>query len=130
MEHHNSSGQEKVPDDWLLCKDAELVSKWMCTFVQETQKENGKAYPPSTIRALVAAFQRQMTENKLGFNLLDKMDLQSRDPHNTLDTLCVSLRKNGVGVTRNYAAVISPEDLKRMWESGVLGWTTHGVWHA
>ena len=121
MEHRNNSGEEKVPDDLLCCKDAERVCKWLCIFVQETQKENGEEYPPSTIRALIAAFQRQMTENKLGFNLLDKTDLRFRDLRNTLDTLCVSLRKKGLGATRKHAAVISIEDEKLMWESGVLG---------
>ena len=100
MEHRNNSGDEKVPDDLLCCKDAERVCKWLCIVVQETRKENGEEYPPSTIRALIAAFQRQMTENKLGFNLLDKTDLRFRDLRNTLDTLCVSLRKKGLGATR------------------------------
>ena len=110
-----------MPDDLLLCKDADLVCRWMCIFVQETRKENGEEYPPSTIRALLAAFQRQMTTNKVGFSLLDKADHRFRDLHNTLDTLCVSLRKKGIGATKKHAAVICPDDEIQMWESGVLG---------
>ena len=91
-----SFGEEQVPDDLLLCKDADLVCRWMCIFVQETRKKNGEEYPPSTIRALLATFQRQMTTNKVGFSLLDKAKLRFRNLHNTLDALCVSLRKKGI----------------------------------
>ena len=103
-----------MPDDLLVCR-------WMCIFVQETRKENGEEYPSSTIRALSAAFQRQMTTNKVGFSLLDKAKLRFYNLHNTLDALCVSLRKKGIGATKTYASVICPEDEIQMWESGVLG---------
>ena len=36
-------------DDLLLCKNADLVCRWMCTVVEETRKENGEEYPLSTI---------------------------------------------------------------------------------
>ena len=116
-----------MPDDLLLYKDADLVCRWMCIFVQETRKENGEEYPPSTIRALLAAFQRQMTTNKVGFSLLDKADHRFRDLHNTLDTLCVSLRKKGIGATKKHAAVICPDDEIQCGRVEFWGWTTHGV---
>ena len=53
--------------------------------------------------------------------MLDKADHRFRDLHNTLDTLCVSLRKKGIGATKKHAAVICPDDEIQMWESGVLG---------
>ena len=121
MDHRRSCGEEQAPDDLLLCKDADLVCRWMCIFVQETRKENGEEYQPSTIRALLAAFPRQITTNKVGFSLLDKADHRSCDFHNTLDTLCASLRKKGIGATNKLAAVICPDDEIQMWESGVLG---------
>ena len=57
--------EEEVPDYLLLCKDADLFCRWMCIFVQETRKENGEEYPPLTVRALLADFQRQMMTNCL-----------------------------------------------------------------
>ena len=93
----------------------------MCILVQETRKENGEECQPSTIRALLAAFQRQITTNKVGFSLLDKADHRFRDLHNTLDTLCVSLRQKGIGAIKKHAAVICTDDEIQMWESGVLG---------
>ena len=43
---------EAVPDDLLACEDTDVLCKWMCCFVQETRKENGENYPPSTLRLL------------------------------------------------------------------------------
>ena len=42
MESGNSNSDEKVLKDLLSCPYAEVVCKWLCLFVQETQKENGK----------------------------------------------------------------------------------------
>ena len=49
---------EAVPADLLACEDADILCKWMCCFVQETRKENGEKYPPSTLHQLLAAFQQ------------------------------------------------------------------------
>ena len=75
---------EAVPDDLLACEDADILCTWMCCFVQETRKENGENYPPSTLRLLLAAFQRILCMNKVPFNLFDKSDLRFRDLQNTL----------------------------------------------
>ena len=83
---------EAVPDDLLACEDADTLCKWMCCFVQETRKENGENYPPSTLRLLLAAFQQILHMNKV--NLFDKSDLRFRDLHNTLDSVCNS--KDGI----------------------------------
>ena len=44
-----------------------------------------------------------------------------RDLHMTLDTVCVSLRKEGVGAEAKHAAVISIEHEETLWKNGVLG---------
>ena len=40
---------EAVPADLFACEDADILCKWMCCFVQETCKDNGENYPPSTL---------------------------------------------------------------------------------
>ena len=50
---------EAVPVGLLACKDADILCKWMCCFVQEMRKENGENYPPSTLCQLLPAFQRR-----------------------------------------------------------------------
>ena len=78
----------------------------MCWFVQETRKDNGENYPPSMLHQLLAAFQQILHMNKVPFNLFDKSDLCFGDLHNTLDSVCVKLRKDGVGAEVNHAPVI------------------------
>ena len=118
METRNSNSDEKVPEDLLSCSEAEVVCKWLCCFVHETQKDNGERYPPATIRCLLSAFQREMQDNKLSYRLFDRSDLQFQDLRKTLDTVSVSLRKDGIGALQQHAAVISPADEDLMWESG------------
>ena len=64
---------------------------------------------------------RVMQSNKLTYRFFDQSDLKFRDLRNTLDTVCVSLRKEGVGAIRKHVAMISRNDERIMWESGVLG---------
>ena len=110
-----------VPEDLLSCTDASIVCKWLCCFVQETRKENGEQYPASSLRSLLAAFQRVFLSNKIPFNLFDKGDHRFQDLHKTLDTVCVSLRKEGIGAEVKHAPMISMEHEDIMWQSGVLG---------
>ena len=116
-----SVSNEPVPCDLLSCSDASLVCKWLCRFVQETRKIDGSRYPSSSIRSLLAAFQRIMHANKLPYRLFDLSDTRFLNLRNTLDTVSVSLRKEVIGANKTHAAVISSEDQKLMWESGVLG---------
>jgi hypothetical protein len=110
-----------VPADLLSCGDASVLCKWLCCFVQETKKENGLPYPATTIRSLLAAIQRVLHSNKVPLNLFDKSDMRFRDLHMTLDTVCVSLRKEGVGTEVKHAAVVSVEHEDILWKKGVLG---------
>ena len=112
---------DPVPSDLLSCADASVLCKWLCCFVQETKKENGLPYPATTLRSLLAAIQRVLHSNKIPLNLFDKSDMRFRDLHMTLDTVCVSLRKEGVGAEVKHATVISIEHEETLWKNGVLG---------
>ena len=89
--------------------------------MQERRKENGEQYPPATIRCLLSAYQREMQDSKLSFRLFDKMDLRFLDLWKTLNTVCVSLWKDGIGRLQQHAVVISPADEELKRESGTLG---------
>ena len=62
-----------------------------------------------------------MQANKLPTVFLMQVILVFLGLRNTLDTVSVSVRKEGIGVSKSHAAAISSEDQKLMWESGVLG---------
>ena len=86
--------------------------------------ENGEPYPATSIRSLLSGIQRVLQANKVPFNLFDKSDLRFRDIHMTLDTVSVSIRKEGVGTEVKHANVISMEDEDSMWEKGVIDTTS------
>ena len=49
---------DPVPSNVLSLNDPEQLCQWLCRYVQETRKEDSTRYPPSSIRQLLAAFQR------------------------------------------------------------------------
>lgn len=61
-----------------------------------------------------------MHANKIPFNIFDKADMRFRDLHMTLDTVCVSLHKEGIGAEVKHAAVISLEHEELLWQKGAL----------
>ncbi len=92
--------------DLLFCTDASRL----CCYVQETKKETGELYPATTVRSLLSGIQHTLQANKVPFNLFDKFDHRFRDLHKTLDSVCVSLRKKGIGNQVKHAAVIPIEE--------------------
>jgi hypothetical protein len=90
-------------------------------FCSRNKKRVGENYPASTLRQILSAFQRILRTNKIPFNIFDKHDLRFSELRNTLDTVCVGLRKQGIGGEVSYAPVVLYEHEMLMWKSGVLG---------
>ena len=81
---------EAIPADILSCTSPAVVSKCLCYFVEETRKTDGTWYPPSTIRCLLAAFQRIMESNNLDYRLFEKGDLCFAQVRKTVDSVSIS----------------------------------------
>ena len=113
--------EDPVPENLFKMEDAEDLCKWLCCFVQETRKESGENYPGTTLGQMLSAFQRVLHTNKVPFNIFDKHDLHFHELRNTLDTVCVELRKQGIGTETSHAPVIISEHKIMIWESGVFG---------
>ena len=62
----------------------------------------------------------------MDYHLFNKDDFRFTDLQNTLDSVCVSLRKEGFGATRKAALVVTKKDEELLWSSGVLG--TNSPW--
>ena len=112
---------DPVPLDLLESNDADEICKIMCLFVLETRREDGKPYPPATIRSLLSGLNRMLRANKAPFSILDKGDSRFRPLLNTMDTISSDLHREGIGAERKSAGVITPEDEDKMWEDGALG---------
>ncbi len=112
---------DPVPRDLLECTDAGKICKFLCLFALETRRENGKPYPPASIRSLLSGLNRVLRANNAPFSILDKGDVRFLPLLNTMDTVSSELHREGVGVERKSAGVISPEDEEKMWQEGAFG---------
>ena len=71
----------------------------------ETQREDGKPYPPASLRCLLSALNRILQDNKAPFSVFDKKDPQFRDLMRTLDTVSSELHCEGIGAQHKSASV-------------------------
>ena len=91
-------------------------------FILEVHKVIGEKYPPSTIRSLLSGISREITNNNLKFNILNKSGLYC-----TLDSVNSKLHRAGIGVKTKSAEVLSKECEELCWEKGTLGFSTPTV---
>ena len=113
--------EDPVPLDLLRSHDAKLVCKNLCRFMMETRREDGKPYPPTSLRCLLSALNRILQDNKAPFSVFDKKDPQFRDLMRTLDSVSSELHCEGIGAQCKSASVITYEDENALWERGLLG---------
>ena len=119
---------DPVPSDLLVCHDPAIVSKYLCMFVVETRKENGDKYPPATIRALLSGINRTLQDNKVPFgSIFDKESPHFRDLCKTLDVVCSTLHREGVGAKKKHAGVIEADHEQSFWDKGLLGYSSPRV---
>ena len=57
MEHHNAVAKKKWPTEILDDVDENLCH-WLCVFVSEIWKDNGKEYTPKSITQILSGLQR------------------------------------------------------------------------
>ena len=55
---------DPVPTDLLQCHDASVVNKYLRYFVLEARTQDGKKYPPMTVRSLLSGLNRIPKESK------------------------------------------------------------------
>ena len=61
VDYNYRNPENECPEDLLLpfCSK-EILNKWLCIYVTETRNQNGDAYPPKTIYALLCGILREM----------------------------------------------------------------------
>ena len=100
---------DPIPCGLLSCHDADVVCKYMRYFVLEARARDGKKYPPTTIRSILSGLNRIYKESKAPFSIFDKANPAFRELHLTLDTVTSDLHREGIGVSKKSALVISFE---------------------
>lgn len=115
---------DPVPDDLLACHDASIICKYLRYFALEARSQDGKKYPPSTIRCILSALNIIYKESKAPFSILDKANPAFRELHLTLDRVTSDLYREGIGVSKKSAEVIPFEHENLFWEKQLLGYST------
>ena len=121
MEERNKRVPEQIDCDILCCNDPERLSNQLRLFVLEVRKMDGEKYPPGTIKSLLSGINRELAKNKADFSIMDRSDRRFRELHLTLDSVSSKLHRNGVGVDKKNAKVISKDLEDLCWEKGSLG---------
>ena len=123
-ERNRKMPSDPVPSDLLSCHDPATVSKFLRYFVLEARNQTGEKYPPATIRSILSGLNRILKEAKAPFSILDKSNVHFRDLLLTMDSVTSELHREGIGVSKKSAAVISFEHENLFWETKVLSCDT------
>ena len=115
-----SDPDDVIPSDILQSRDRESVCRVMSYFSLEVRREDGERYNPGTVRSLLCGLNRAMKEYGAPFSILDKGDSAFRDLQHTLDTITSALHRDGIGATKNSAAVITREHEALFWDKRFL----------
>ena len=120
-----TSPEERVPEKLLEDGNAELLNLWLARFVVEIRRADGEPYPPSSINSILSGLYRYCKAcaptGSPPPNFMDRKNPHFRDLTGALQVKCRELREKGVGALVKHAAVITPDEEERFWETKVLG---------
>lgn len=88
-------------------------------FILEVRNKSGKEYYPNTIYELIISLQLYSRANKRVVSFLD--DTKFNTMREVLDAKMKSLSKQGIGLKRRPADIISIDQENIMWQKGMLG---------
>ena len=98
------------------------LNHWLCLYVLETRRTDGKRYPISTVYQLLTGILRHMRSvDSQCPNFLDKTNFSFKQLHAAIDNFGRQLRLEGIGTEVKHASIISPREENYLWEAGVLG---------
>lgn len=101
--------------DFSLCDLNEALSY----FVVEVRNKDGGEYRPNTVYELIICIQHHFRTNGRFLNFLD--DAEFSGLRNILDAKMKNLSKQGLGVNKKQAQVITEEQEEYMWKNKILG---------
>ena len=114
--------EDKCPDNVFENKDT--ACEWLCKFVTEVRKSNGSEYTPRSIYLLLAGLQRSIRRSDLKEEINIFSDHEFKPLKKVCDSVFKKLHSKGVGATTKSAALLSSEEEKKLWDTGVLSLAT------
>ena len=101
------------------------LNELLIKFIYEVRNSQGLPYPPTSIRSLIAAFQRVIRQSGWeNLSLLDTSVIRFKDFHNALEARCNELLNQGIGVTKKQAQIITEQQEEVLWDKNVFSLDT------
>ena len=102
-----------------LCTDESCLDRWLCKFILEIRRQDGKEYPPNTLYSIACGILRHVRNYAPQVNFFTQV--QFTGFRKTLDSEMKRLTAAGVGVKKKKAEPLSLKDEDELWQQGLLG---------
>ena len=103
----------------LIAMTNKELSESLSYFIVEVRNEAGGEYRPNTIYELIISIQYYMRKNGKSVNILE--DEVFAKMRSVLDAKMKQLSRQGLGIEKNQADVITTEQEEILWSKGILG---------
>lgn len=121
---HDSTIQElgsPIPEDIGDFMEFCSMDFWMQRFVHEIRRQDGKPYPPETLKQITAGLQRYLrNEKNMPVNFFKCDDPTFAGFYKALDCRMRELTNEGVGLEKKSASPVLVTDEKQFWDTGVF----------
>lgn len=111
----------KTKDDERKIEDIPAVelNEYICQFIISVRTKDGNEYEPTSLRSLVASFERHLKKKSYSASIIN--DLVFDKARKVLQSKQKQLKKQGKGNKPNASVALTSDELKTLYEKGLLG---------
>ncbi|CAB4012922.1 zinc finger MYM-type 2-like [Paramuricea clavata] len=95
------------------------LNEYMSDFIISVRTKNGKEYEPSSLRSLLASFERHLKRKNYPASIIN--DLAFEKTRKTLESKQKQLKKQGKGNKPNASVALTTSELNTLYEKDLLG---------
>ena len=95
------------------------LNEYICEFIISVRTKDGKDYEPSSLRSLLANFERHLKKNSHSVSIMN--DLAFEKTRKVLQSKQEELKKKGKGNRPNASTALTNDELDMLYEKGLLG---------
>ena len=95
------------------------LNEYICEFIISVRTKDGKDYEPSSLRSLLASFERHLKKNSYSASIMN--DLVFEKTRKVLMSKQKELKKKGKGNKPNASIALTSDELNTLYEKGLLG---------
>ncbi|CAH3152537.1 unnamed protein product [Porites lobata] len=95
------------------------LNEYICEFIISVRTKDGKDYEPSSLRSLLASFERHLKKNSYSASIVN--DLVFEKTRKVLMSKQKELKKKGKGNKPNASIALTSDELNTLYEKGLLG---------